>query len=157
MSRENIARLLNRLKDDPRNDDERGEEQRRRNIRPVVHSSPLASSTILARSSPSFTALFPFFLHDRPTPWLRQMARIYFAARLASGFLLSPLCIVLVKHFYAFSSPFIPLFVPELGPTVFCRLPRQPLGAFPRSSSCMFLGPIRTWIVHRRHGSFVNA
>lgn len=150
MSRENIARLLNRL--DPRDDDERGEEQRRRNIRPVVHSSPLASSTILARSSPSFTALFPFFLHDRPTPWLRQMARIYFAARLASGFLLSPLCIVLVKHFYAFSSPFIPLFVPELARLCFVVFPANPSALFlARARACSLVRFARELC------SFVNA
>lgn len=105
MSRENAARRLNRFKDD----DDDG----------IFVQSPFVSarsSQFAARDtrSPSFSPAISLHLSlsGRPTPWLRQMARIYFAA---SGFLLSPLCIALVKHFSAFSFPFIPLFVPGLG------------------------------------------
>lgn len=108
MSRENAARRLNRFKDD---DDDR-----------IFVQSPFVSarsSQFAARDtrSPSFSPAISLHLSlsGRPTPWLRQMARIYFAA---SGFLLSPLCIALVKHFSAFSFPFIPLFAlffPGLG------------------------------------------
>jgi len=117
MSRENAARRLSRFKDDNEDDE-------------IFVQSPFisarASSFRSARYSLTpFSVILSFSL--RPTNLLTKTNGTYlFRGTPASGFLLSPLCIALVKRFSAFSFPFIPLFVPGL---TFLRSPRQSLVA----------------------------
>jgi len=133
MSRENTVLVSERFKD---GDYEEKERRRRwRNIRPLTHPSPLASSSARARYfRRPFTAaalfLFCLWPTGRPPPLTKTNGAYLFRGTPASGFLLSPLCIALVKHFFAFFFPFIPLFVSAL---ILARL--QFFAFLPSSSS----------------------
>lgn len=127
MSHENAARRLNRFKDD--NDDDGDDDG-------IFVQSPFVSARASSfpardtRSRPLFAGLIllPFSL--RPTnPLTKTNGTYLFRGTPASGFLLSPLCIALVKYFSAFSFPFIPLFVPRFARPRFSVRPRRSLAA----------------------------
>lgn len=126
MSRENAAHRLSRFKDD--NGDDGIFVQNR-------HSSPLTrlrlQRAILVRPLFASHPPLPFSPFGRPAdPLTKTNGRYLFRGTAASGFLLSPLCITLVKHFSAFSFPFIPLFV--LGLRARPRFSVHPVNLSPR-------------------------
>jgi len=124
MSRENAARRLSRFKDDNDDDDDNG----------LEYSSSRHSSPLTRLHSARYQLLFfsPTILSLRSTnPLTKTNGTYLFRGTPASGFLLSPLCIALVKHFSAFSFPFIHLFVPRFARPRFSVHPIDLLSSFP--------------------------